>query len=208
MNIKFFIPLSFIFLIKIVNIDNKQEKQSLAGEEENEDDSGITYDLKKLVKFNCTDSDIDCSGNGKCSEDGLKCECLTGYQTFYENYEDYLVNKPRCNYKSKQQITALLFSLFLSFGSAHFYLGHSLIGIIQLLFFTFIFIFNATFIIKLSIKHIRKLNRAQVKSSFNLIIIMIILSILFLFWYLFDLIMIYLNIYRDSNNAKMFSFLK
>jgi len=195
-----------ILLIIFLNNEAKVQGASSFDEEYDSDENG--YDLKKIRKFNCTNSEIDCSGNGKCSEDRLKCECDNGFQTFYENYEDYLSNKPRCNYKSKQQIKALLFSLFLSFGSAHFYLGHSLIGIIQLLFFAFIFIFNATFIVKLSIKHIRKLNRAQVKSSFNLIIIMIILSVLFLFWYLFDLIMIYLNIYRDSNNAKMFSFLK
>ncbi len=206
MNIKFFIPLSFIFLIKIINIDNKQEKQSLAGEEENENDSGITYDLKKFVKFNCTDSDIDCSGNGKCSEDGLKCECLTGYQTFYENYEDYLMNKPRCNYKSKYQIKALLFSLFISFGSAHFYVGHTVIGLIQFCFFTFVFCFNSIFAAKLSIKHIKKLNRDELKKSFNIIVIMILSLFLFFFWYLFDLIMFYMNIYKDSNNAKLYSY--
>ena len=77
-----------------------------------------------------------------------------------------------------------------------------------ILLFAFIFLFNASYIYKLSIKHLKKLNRTQVKASFNIIIIMVILSILFLFWYLFDLIMIYLNIYKDSNNAKMFSFLK
>ena len=216
MNIKRFIPIAFIFLITIISITNLSNKKDgknpksflIENEEETGDDTSNTYDLKKIPKFNCTDAEIDCSGNGKCSEDATKCECYTGYQTYYEDYEDYLVTKPRCNYKSKEQIKALLFSLFLSFGSAHFYLGHSLIGIIQLLFFVFIFIFNTTFIIKLSIKHIRKLNRAQVKLSFNLIIIMIILSVLFLFWYLFDLIMIYLNVYRDSKNAKMFSFLK
>ena len=204
MNIKLYTII--ILLIIFYNNEIKAQKSLLVDEDNDQDENA--YDLKKIRKFNCTNSEIDCSGNGNCSEDGLKCECDSGYQTFYKNYEDYLSNKPRCNYKSKQQIKALLFSLFLSFGSAHFYLGHSLIGITQLLFFAFIFIFNATFIVKLSIKHIRKLNRAQVKSSFNLIIIMIILSVLFLFWYLFDLIMIYLNIYKDSNNAKMFSFLK
>ena len=208
MYIKNFCLSIYLFLIKFIIVENKLNSFFILEEDKENDSDQDGYDLKNLVKFNCTDPLIDCSGNGKCSENGLKCECDIGYQTFYENYEDYLINKPRCNYKSKQQITALLFSLFLSFGSAHFYLGHSLIGIIQLLFFTFIFIFNATFIIKLSIKHIKKMNRAQVKNSFNLIIIMIILSVLFLFWYLFDLIMIYLNIYRDSNNAKMFSFLK
>ena len=199
-----FFSIIFIFLIENIYIESKVEIIKLI-EEKNDNPQ---YDLNNIVKFNCTDSLIDCSGNGNCSENGLKCDCIPGYQTFYEDYEDYLISKPRCNYKSKNQMTALLLSLFLSFGSAHFYLGHSIIGIIQLLFFTFIFIFNATFIVKLAIKHLRKLNRAQVKNSFNLIIIMIILSVLFLFWYLFDLIMIYMNIYRDSNNAKLFSFLK
>ena len=202
------VQLYSIIILLIILLNNEAKAQGALSVDEEYDSDENVYDLKKIRKFNCTNSEIDCSGNGKCSEDGLKCKCDNGFQTFYENYEDYLSNKPRCNYKSKQQIKALLFSLFLSFGSAHFYLGHSLIGIIQLLFFAFIFIFNATFIVKLSIKHIRKLNRAQVKSSFNLIIIMIILSVLFLFWYLFDLIMIYLNIYKDSNNAKMLSFLK
>ena len=211
MNIKIYTLVIHIFLLEIININSKTQRNLISEDnnKENELDSNNgEYDLRKLVKFNCTDSAVDCSGNGVCSENGLKCDCYKGYQTFYENYEDYLTNKPRCNYKSKQQINALLFSLFLSFGSAHFYLGHSLIGIIQLLFFSFVFIFNVTFIIKLSIKHIKKMDRAQVKTSFNLIIIMIILSVLFLFWYLFDLIMIYLNIYRDSKNAKMFSYLK
>ena len=197
----------FKFFIKILILGNNL-KSIILLEEDKEKDLENGYDLTKLVKFNCTDPLIDCSGNGLCSENGLKCECDSGYQTYYENYEDYLINKPRCNYKSKQQINALLFSLFLSFGSAHFYLGHSFIGIIQFVFFSFILVFNATLIINLSIKHIRKTSREQVKVSFNLIIIMIILSILFLFWYLFDLIMIYLNIYRDSNNAKMFSYFK
>ena len=164
------------------------------------------YDLTKIYKFNCTNSQIDCSGNGICSDDGLKCECNTGYQTFYENYEDYLMNKPRCNYKSKYQIKALLFSIFLSFGSAHFYTGHTLIGSIQLCFFTFVFFFNFIYAAELSIKHIKKLNRNELKKSFNIIVIMIITLFLFFFWYLFDLIMFYLNIYKDSNNAKLYSY--
>ena len=59
---------------------------------------------------------------------------------------------------------------------------------------------------RLSIKHIKKLNRNELKKSFNLIIIILILLLLSLFWYLFDLIMIYLNVYKDSNNAKLYSF--
>ena len=204
MNIK---NIHFIILILLTKIINKTNFQKIILAEDN-NKLKDSNDLTKIVKFNCTNPLIDCSGNGKCSENGLNCECNMGYQTFYDNYEDYLNDKPKCNYKSKQQIKAFLFSLFLSFGTPHFYLGHTFIGIFQLLFFTFILIFNTTYLTKLSIKHIKKLNRVQVKASFNVIIIMTILSILFLFWYLFDIIMIYLNIYKDSNNAKMFSFLQ
>jgi len=194
-----FIKFIFIFQIPLFYI--------FCQEETNQDSSNNPeYDLTKLYKFNCTNSNIDCSGNGICSDDGLKCECNTGYQTFYENYEDYLMNKPRCNYKSKYQIKALLFSLFLSFGSAHFYLGHSFIGFLQLFFFAFVISFSSMCFAKLSIKHIKKLNRNELKKSFNLIIIILILLVLLLFWYLFDLIMIYLNVYKDSNNAKLYSF--
>ena len=207
MNVKNYIFVQIFFLIEVIKANDKIFRFLISEDDNNVKDSDDDeYDLEKLVKFNCTDPLMDCSGNGVCSETGLKCDCYNGYQTFYEKYEDYLINKPRCNYKSKQQINALLFSVFLSFGSAHFYLGHSLIGIIQLAFFSFVFIFNTTFIAKLSIKHIKKVNRAEVKASFNLIIIMIILSVLFLFWYIFDLIMIYLNVYKDSNNAKLYSY--
>ena len=193
--------INYIFVIQIFLIYiNCEEETSQNNSEETE------YDLTKLYKFNCTNSLSDCSGNGVCSEDGLKCECNTGFQTYYENFEDYLMNKPRCNYKSKYQIKALLFSIFLSFGTAHFYLGHYFIGFLQLFFFAFVIIFSSINISKLSIKHIKVLQRDELKKSFNLIIIMIILLVLFLFWYLFDLIMVYLNIYKDSNNAKLYSF--
>ena len=193
-----------IFIILII-------LNSIICEEEEINDNNITtddagYDLTKLYKFNCTDPLFDCSGNGICSDDGLKCICNLGYQTFYENFEDYLMNKPWCNYKSKYQTKALLFSIFLSFGSAHFYLGHSFIGFFQLCFFVFVISFNTICVAKLSIKHIKKLNRNQLKNSFNLIIIMIISTALFFFWYIFDLIMIYLNVYKDSNNAKLYSY--
>ena len=195
-----FINYIFIYQIFLICIKCEEGKTTQNGSEEPE------YDLTKLYKFNCTDSDIDCSGNGICSEDGLKCECNTGFQTFYENFEDYLMNKPRCNYKSKYQIKALLFSIFLSFGTAHFYLGHYFIGFFQLSFFVFVISFASICITKLSIKHIKTLERNELKKSFNLILIMIILLVLYLFWYLFDLIMLYLNIYKDSNNAKLYSF--
>ena len=72
-----------IIQILLINIFCEEESNKNSTEQ-------MGYDLTKIYKFNCTNSRIDCSGNGVCSEDGLKCECNTGYQTFYENFEDYL----------------------------------------------------------------------------------------------------------------------
>ena len=163
-----------------------------------------SYNLTIISKFKCENASLDCSNHGTCSND--KCNCDRGYQTFYKNYEDYLLNKPRCNYKSKNQLNALLFAVFLSFGSVHFYLGNNTVGILQLIVFSCIFIFNVANIIVLSVKHLKKLRREEKKRSFNIILIMVIFGVLFAFWYLFDLVMVYMNIYRDSNNAKMFDF--
>lgn len=203
MNLFFFFFIQIILLNNILCFGNSKE---FLEDETIQDSNDTGYDISKLYKFNCTNSNIDCSGNGICSEDGLKCICNEGYQTFYENFEDYLMNNPRCNYKSKYQLKALLFSIFISFGSAHFYLGHPFIGFLQFIFFLFIITFNSIYTAKLSIKHIQKLERDKLKISFNIIIIMIISLTLGAFWYIFDLLMIYLNIYKDSNNAKLASF--
>ena len=163
------------------------------------------YDLNKINKFICENPEIDCSNNGKCSEDKNYCICNEGYQTYFIDFSDYLNNKPRCNYKSKKQLTALIFSLFLSFGSLHFYLGNKILGYIQLLLFIFIFMFNSIFIYKLSIKHLHKLNRMEIKNSFTIILFIVLFSFIFGFWYCFDIIMIYFNIYRDENNANLYN---
>ena len=163
------------------------------------------YDLEKINKFICENPEIDCNNNGICSEDKNYCICNEGYQTYFTDFSDYINNKPRCNYKSKKQLTALIFSLFLSFGSLHFYLGNKVLGYIQLIVFVFIFVFNSVFIYKLSIKHLRKLNRMEIKNSFTIILFIMLFSFIFIFWYCFDIIMIYFNIYRDENNANLYN---
>jgi len=169
------------------------------------EENNNNYDLNKINKFICENPEIDCNNNGKCSDDKNFCICNEGYQTYFTDFSDYINNKPRCNYKSKKQLTALIFSLFLSFGSLHFYLGNKILGYIQLITFIFIFTFNSIFIYKLSIKHLHKLNRLEIKNSFTIILFIILFSFIFIFWYCFDIIMIYFNIYRDENNANLYN---
>ena len=169
--------------------------------------SDLEYDLNKVEKFTCQNPLIDCSGYGTCSSQGDECICIDGYQTHFVNFSDYISNKPRCNYKSKKQLYALIAAMFISFGSLHFYLGNYIIGYIQLGVFLIIILCNTVLISKLSIKHLKKLNRSEIKNSFSLIIIMILLSLVFLFWFVFDLLMVFFNVYKDKNNAILSSFL-
>jgi hypothetical protein len=161
------------------------------------------YDITKIKQFNCTDSLKHCSGKGICSSTKDNCECFKGYQTYFTDFDSYINNTPRCNYKSKNQMYALIFSIFLSFGSVHFYLGHSIIGTFQFILFLFNLIFGSVIISKLSIKHLKKVSRAEAKKSFTYIILMFLFSFIFLFWYVFDIVMVFYNIYRDGNNASM-----
>lgn len=166
-----------------------------------------SYNLTQIEKFNCTDGAIQCSNAGVCSREKDECECFEGYQTFFVDYVDYIRNTPRCNYKSKKQLYALLCALFLSFGSVHFYLENRILGYIQLVVFTLMFIFNVIIVCRLSIKHLHKLTRPEVKSTFGYIIIITLSLLIFFFWYGFDLIMVFSNVYKDNNNAHLESFL-
>ena len=161
------------------------------------------FDITKIEKFNCTNSLINCSGNGKCSKTKDNCECFKGYQTYFTDFDSYINNTPRCNYKSKNQMYALILSIFLTFGSVHYYLGHYIIGTFQLFLFVFTIIFGCIIISKLSIKHLKKVNRVEAKNSFTLLVLMFLFLFIFLFWYIFDIIMVFYNIYRDVNNASM-----
>ena len=164
------------------------------------------YNITHFNYFNCTNSISDCSNSGQCSTDKEECLCFEGYQTMFENLEDYFSNKPRCNYKVKKQLEAFILALFFSFGSLHFYLGNYIIGYIQLFLFLFILFFNVAMIINLSIKHLKKLSPIEYRSSLsNSLFICFFASIAF-FWYIFDVFMVLFNIYKDDRNIDLQTF--
>jgi hypothetical protein len=161
------------------------------------------YNVTALDYFKCNDPLIDCSNSGVCSKDKDECVCFEGFQTHFDKNEDYISKKPRCNYQSKKQIYAFVLSLFISFGFAHFYLGNKIIGYIQLCLFLSVITFNVFMITKLSLKHLKKLNSAEYRDSLSLFIIICFSTLIFLFWYFFDLAMVFFNIYKDNKNASL-----
>eukprot|EP01084_Bolivina_argentea_P273217 465342_1 len=85
----------------------------------------------------CTNSDIDCNGNGICilGADHNICRCDIGYTTHNAQYNT------ECNYKQKYQIKAFLLQLFLGpTGASRFYIGDDGLGALKLCFLLMIFV--------------------------------------------------------------------
>lgn len=161
-----------------------------------------SHNITDIVYFRCRDSISDCSNHGVCSNDEDDCICFGGYITYFED-KNYYSKRPRCNYKQRNQIYALVFSLFISFGSSHFYLGNNIVGYIQMLLFAVIFVFNVIAIYKLSMKHIRPITAIQLKQSLCTGLFVTFSLFIFLMWYIFDIFMIIFAIYKDENNVEM-----
>jgi hypothetical protein len=165
------------------------------------------YNVSKMEIFRCENPITDCSNAGVCNNEKDECICFEGYKTVFLNVEDYFSYEPRCNYKLKKQIYAMVLALFISFGFLHLYLGNYIIGYIQMILFFIIFVFNIYMIVNLSLKHVKKVSRLEYKNSLALMIVICFFSLIFFFWYLFDIFMVLFNIYRDSNNVDLYTFI-
>lgn len=163
-----------------------------------------TYNISRLERFKCEDAVIQCSGQGICNNELDDCICFDGYATVFD-FDDFVANKQRCNYKLKKQIYAIAFAIFLSFGSAHFYLGNYLIGIFQMIIFVLIFSFGTFMTVRLSMKHTKSVTNTEFKRSLKSMVMICFFSLIFLFWYMFDIFMILFDAYRDSNNIELHS---
>lgn len=165
------------------------------------------FNLSNFFPFECKNSTIDCSNNGECTLDRKDCECFHGFSTFFINFTHHFQNAPRCNYKSKKQLYALVLSCFISFGAAHFYLENYLMGYFQLGFFIFIFLYNTVFIIRLSLKHLKPVTPSEWSHTLIHGLVIFFLSCAFVVWYFFDLAMLIMNMYKDGNNQDIALFL-
>lgn len=94
--------------------------------------------------FRCS-SNADCSDNGLCDLERRVCECSSEYATHLDNFCEIVgtgndtISLPSdlkmCNYSKKKQLTAFMLSLFVGFGSDHFYMDRNDFGIAKLVFY-------------------------------------------------------------------------
>lgn len=100
--------------------------------------------------FICKDNSY-CSNNGLCIES--KCICDEGKTTFINNFSKFVSESvyvreiSMCNYTQKSRLTALMLCLFVGFGSEHFYMEKSDLGIAKLIFYLFCFVANILLVV-------------------------------------------------------------
>ncbi len=164
------------------------------------------YNVTKYNHFECNNSLDDCSHSGICDMEKLECTCFEAYKTVFKNPEDYFSNKPRCNYKMKRQIYAVILALFVSFGFLQFYLGNVILGLTQMVIFGLVTGINIYLITKVSIKHLKNQSQGEFRNTLSLSVMICFFSLICFFWYLFDVFMVLFNIYKDENNVELYSF--
>ena len=170
-----------------------------------------------IISFPKCSKDSECGNHGKCVND--YCECNKKYVTYIdldeinknnldnnsEQIEIELIsnNIKQCNYKLKSQLTALMLSIFIGFGSEHFYMGNKGVGAGKFVFYIFCYFLNIGLLLfYVLFKH--KRNLLKFIGLFEGIYMA--LGFLFMFfWNLRDWIKIGLNQIPDSKGFKLYS---
>lgn len=163
-----------------------------------------------LTTFNCN-SPEDCSSNGICGVTGGNCICDDGFTTFidFNEYNTTITNNgtqsykvKMCNYAQRRQLTAFCLSLLVGFGSEHFYLGKSDLGISKLVFYMFCCIANIIFFViymffpqkRTLIEFIGQYEAIYLTYGF----------VMMLLWNIYDLYNIGTNAFTDGNEIGLY----
>lgn len=145
-------------------------------------------------EYKCYNDTLDCSDNGICTEDNLDCTCNPGFVTLENSFQ-------RCTYTQKSKSTALLLEAFIGFGMGHLYIGNYTFFIGKFLFYYFSCYFNLCIMVFVGSINDSNVNpdtySATKRTSYIMFPIMI-------GWWLFDIIMFFMNKYKDSYSVDLY----
>ena len=127
-------------------------------------------------------------GRGVCNEENF-CVCKEGYDTI----DDLSRGDFYCNYKKKSKLIAFLLEFVLGFGSGHFYMGHTILATIKMIFTTF------TCLLFCQFNNIRKITEIK----YIAVPMERVLIIGWAIWQIVDGILIGFNIYKDGNGYEL-----
>ena len=147
--------------------------------ESNDDD---TKPLVVCNKYTCPKS------RGVCNEDN-ECICIKGYDTI----DDLSRGDFYCNYKKKSKLMAFLLEFVLGFGSGLFYMGHTTLGTIKMIYT------SLTCLMFCQYHSIRKITELK---SFAVPLERILL-VGWAAWQIIDGLLIAFGFYKDGNGYKL-----
>ena len=140
---------------------------------------------KKLVicnKYTCPKT------RGVCNENN-ECICIAGYETI----DDLTLGDFYCNYRKKSKLFAFLLEFVLGFGSGHFYMGHTTLATIKMIYTSITCLLFCQYE---SIKVITELKRVLVPLER-------ILLCGWAAWQIIDGLLICFNFYKDGNGYEL-----
>lgn len=123
------------------------------------------------------------------------CRCEDKYTSFPNN------NFFQCTYVKKLQIISFCLELILMCGLGHFYMGNTVFGVVKMS------LFLTECIIIIILRYYDRDKEELNSTSLNIAFFGCIIFSFFIVWYLFDIIWIILNKYKDSNGIDLYPFL-
>ena len=133
-------------------------------------------------KYTCPKS------RGVCNEEN-ECVCVKGYDTI----DDLSRGDFYCNYKKRSKLIAFLLEFVLGFGSGHFYMGHTILGTIKMIYTSLTCLMFCQYY---SIRKITELKRFAIPLEQ-------ILLIGWAIWQILDGLLIGFNFYKDGNGIEL-----
>ena len=205
-DIKFFI----YFLLSSIIFSKNLRKTNIINNKRN-----LAASSNLLLEFPKCSTNDDCSNNGEC-QNGM-CKCKKKYVTYIdlkkinkkyeetsEDIDGMLSSSVKmCNYKRKDQLTALMLSIFIGFGSEDFYMGNNDVGAGKFVFYIFCYFLN----IGLFLFYMLFKNKRDLLKFIGLFegIYMALGFIFMILWNLRDWIKIGLNHLQDSKGYPLYS---
>ena len=162
----YFISLLLLTLFAFINSNDEETKKPLV----------------ICNKYTCPKS------RGVCNEEN-ECVCVKGYDTI----DDLSRGDFYCNYRKKSKLIAFLLEFVLGFGAGHFYIGHTTLATIKMIYYSLTCLLFCQYH---SISKITEIKRFAVPLER-------ILLVGWAIWQILDGLLISFDFYKDGNGYEL-----
>lgn len=146
------------------------------------------------TNFICSNSLIQCAGNGICTIDFKDCICNRGFISLNKSFT-------KCTYQQKSKLVVLLLEILIPLGFGHFYSQNYYYFLIKFILFSLSYCFF--YLVLIFTGTINNSNVDEKTYFYTKLSCFILLPIIFL-CYLADILVIITNSYTDVNGISLY----